>query len=401
MFVSRRSVVVVLGVAWLARPISSVAQPTAASPVAVGIPGAANSGVSLAANGNDVVLTWAAAVDGVTDVYAAVSQDGGASFARPVRVNDVPGDARVSGEQAPRAALGTQLSIAWLSGRGGVPRVRLARSADGGRSFGPASSVHDDGLKGVRGWPSLAAAGDGSLRAAWLDGRVEPPRQDLYQAAIAADGRRTEVAIATDVCFCCKTSVAAGPGGSTYVAFRNIYPTNLRDVAVASSTDGGRSFAAPVRVSQDGWQIDGCPDDGPSIAVDAAGVVHLAWPTWIGDPAGKGIFYSYSRDGGRTFAPRLRVDAGPAAAHPQLALGARGVAIVWEQGGATPGVYLREIASAPGAKAWTPAPGPIAALGGGLMASYPAVAVSTQATVVAWTLDKKTGSDIELRRIAR
>jgi hypothetical protein len=56
----------------------------------------------------------------------------------------------------------------------------------------------------------------------------------------------------------------------------------------------------PVRVNEDGWAIDGCPDDGPSIAVDAGGVLHIGWPTLVsGTASGKGIFYSYSSTGYR------------------------------------------------------------------------------------------------------
>lgn len=367
----------------------------------VGIAGARNTGVGLAASGDDVVLTWAAGKDGATNAYAAVSRDGGLSFAAPVRVNDVPGDARVSGEQAPRAVLGKDLAVVWLAGRGQDPQVRLARSTDGGRTFAPAGTAHAADLEGLRGWPSLASGTDGSLHAVWLDGRLASPRQDLFQATLSPDGRRTEVTIAQDVCFCCKTSVAAGPRGATYVAFRNIYPTNLRDIAVAASADGGRSFGAPVRVSQDGWQIDGCPDDGPSIAVDAAGVVHVAWPTVLASTSDKAIFYSYSTDGGRSFAPRMRVDDGPGSAHPQLALTPRGVAIVWEQAGPAAGVVVREIGSKAGAASWSPHLGPASALGGGLMASYPAIASTPRALVVAWSRSTETGSDIELRRLAR
>ena len=124
---------------------------------------------------------------------------------------------------------------------------------------------------------------------------VTAMRQDLFHAVLRPDGTRAEARVAEDVCFCCKTGVATAPDGTVYVAWRHIYPPNLRDIAVARSTDGGRTFAPPVRVSEDGWAIDGCPDDGPSIAVDAGGVLHVAWPTLVpGSDRGKGIFYSDS-----------------------------------------------------------------------------------------------------------
>ena len=90
-----------------------------------------------------------------------------------------------------------------------------------------------------------------------------------------------------------------------YVAWRHVYPTNLRDIAVARSGDGGRTFSTPVRVSEDHWEIDACPEDGPSIAVTDDGVLHVAWPTMLQEGVQKkAVFYASSTDGGRTFSPR-------------------------------------------------------------------------------------------------
>jgi hypothetical protein len=276
--------------------------------------------------------------------------------------------------------------------------------------------VHADNLAGGRGWPSLAVDAGGRVHVAWLDGRGDAPfdsaapgaaparkanRQDIFQAVWRPDGTHDEARLATDVCFCCKTSVATGPDGSVYVAWRHIYPPNLRDMAVARSTDGGRTFEAPVRVSEDGWAIDLCPDDGPSIVVDARGVLHIAWPTMV-DEENKGVFYSYSVDGGRTFAPRRRVDDGRAsAAHPQVALARGRVVVVWDQGPAPRRAYLREVASDATASGWKPALGPTVDLSGDGAAVYPAAAAASTALVAAWTAETASGSEVRVRRLVR
>ena len=143
---------------------------------------------------------------------------------------------------------------------------------------------------------------------------------------------------------------------------------------------------------------------GPSIAVDAGGVLHVAWPTLVpGSASGKGIFYSDSSDGGRTFAPRVRVDDGPAAAaHPQLAVGGDRVVVVWDQQDReTRHILARTISRDPKAAAWAPVPGPPAVLSGELSAIYPAVAATPTSTVVAWTEETATGSVVRVRRLAR
>jgi hypothetical protein len=207
------------------------------------------------------------------------------------------------------------------------------------------------------------------------------------------------------VCFCCKTAVAAGDDGAVYVAWRHIYPPNLRDIAVARSADGGRSFEAPSRVSEDGWAIDGCPDDGPSLAVDARGVLHVAWPTWVAESDGKGIFYSYSTDRGRSFAARQRLDGGEGgAAHPQLAVSGGSVLVAWDEAapGATRRVRARAIAGDPPAGAWTPRLQPASTLSdAGAPATYPAVAASGDGFVAAWTEETRAGSRIRVQRLAR
>jgi hypothetical protein len=395
------------------RPIPA---PADKGTIRLAVSGATNSGVSVAAADQAVVVTWAATRGSTTDIYAAASRDGGASFEPPRRVNDADGDARVNGEQAPRVAMGRGVEIVWLSKAKGASRVRAARSVDGGRTFAPATTVHAEDLPGARGWQSLAVNRGGAIHVAWLDGREAhappaspggghgkhaPMRQDVFQAVWRPDGTHDEIAVATDVCFCCKTAVATAPDGATYVAWRHIYPTNLRDVAVARSVDGGRTFAAPVRVSEDHWQIDGCPDDGPSMAVDPAGVVHIVWPTLIqGEAPGKAVFYSFSSDGGRTFAPRMRVDdARSSAGHPQVALGGNRVAVVWDQSGEQRGAYVREIAPDSKARSWTPRMGAISALGTERSAFYPAVAATSTSIIAAWTERADPTSEIRVRRI--
>jgi len=393
------------GGASAARPVPD----PVSGPIRLAVDGATNTGVSLSASGRDVVVTWAASMPGSTDVYAAVSRDEAQTFGRATRVNDLPGDARVSGEQAPRAAVGSGIDVVWCSKAGTSARIRAARSGAGTTAFGPAVTVHPEALPGARGWAALARDPEGNAHVVWLDGRAAdrqaagPMRQDIFHAIWRRDGSHQEATVATDVCFCCKTAVAAGSDGAVYVAWRHIYPTNLRDIAVARSTDGGKTFSTPVRVSEDGWQIAGCPDDGPALAVDETGTLHVVWPTMVGgaDRAAKGIFYSYSTDGGRTFAPRQRIDEESAgAAHPQIAAGPGRVAIVWDEAGPTRRACLREVSSDAKRPGRTPVLGPIRILSTGT-AVYPAIASTPSSLVAAWTETGAAGSEIRVRRLPR
>jgi hypothetical protein len=289
--------------------------------------------------------------------------------------------------------------------------VHLARSSDGGTTFAPAALVHEDGLSGARGWASVAVDATGTAHVVWLVGRhatpapARPPtghahggsmRQDVVHASWRPDGTTDERLVESHVCFCCKTSVAAGPGGDVYLAWRHVYPTNLRDIAVSRSTDGGRTFGDPVRVHEDGWQLNGCPEDGPAIALDDAGRLHIVWPTMTGEGANaeKALFYSSSTDGGRTFAPRVRLDGSGAgvAAHPQLASAGDGVLAVWdERDGDGTRILVRGPVTGDPASVSTR----VVAEGTGLI--YPAVAWTGAAAIVAWS---DAGGSIRVQRIS-
>lgn len=153
------------------------------------------------------------------------------------------------------------------------------------------------------------------------------------KSALFYAGAAGEREITKGVCYCCKTALVSGPGSSVFAAWRHVFAGNIRDIAFTMSRDGGRSFAAPVRVSADEWQLDGCPDDGPALAVDDKGIVHVVWPTVVSKPEPhKSIFYASTRDG-RTFTKRVRISNElHNAAHPQVAIDPRGNPfVVWDE----------------------------------------------------------------------
>jgi hypothetical protein len=141
-------------------------------------------------------------------------------------------------------------------------------------------------------------------------------------------------------------------------------------------------------VSEDKWELNGCPEDGPTLAVDGAGVIHIAWATLVneGEPH-KALFYATSRDG-KTFSARTRLPVAPAVTpgHPQLTLTADGgAAIAWDEvvGG------LRRVALTRVSRAGVFQPSQI--LSGDESASNPVVASAGGNVLVAWTSRSTTG----------
>jgi hypothetical protein len=391
----------------------------------LGVAGSANSNPTLSARGSFVAVAWGATTPGKgTDVYVALSRDAGATFGAPVRANAESGEARISAERPPVVALvpsnraTPDVAVLWTAGGSGTP-LKLARSGDGGRTFARPREVQAPGAPGNRGWASMTADQAGTLHVVWLDhrdtagaaagretsghahrdGAAMAQRSGLYYAQVGT-GAIAERLLARGVCYCCKTAVAAGPGNRVATAWRHVYPGNLRDIAAATSADAGRTFTTPQRVSEDGWAIDGCPENGPSIAFHD-GRLHLAWPTVLGgrEPAGA-IFYAYSRGGG-SFSSRIRVPvlAGRDPEHVQIAGADAGrVVVAWDEvvDGRRTVVASRLQLTASGAAVGAPT-----LVSPGRPARHPALAPAPGGVLVAWTDGpSETATAIGIRRIS-
>jgi hypothetical protein len=361
---------VAVSVAWLGGAVSS-------GDGVLKVDGRSNANPSIAAAGAFVAVAWVASAEGGgAGVFAAVSSNAGRTFSTPVPVSGTAA-VDVSGEQPPRVVLGPRqgrapgIVVVWTSKTPSGTRLLTARSDDGGRQFSAPALVPGSDAAGNRGWESVAMTPGGDAFAVWLDHRetasnrpaaaggahqhahaeesaaeTAPPDPSRPDGAIRAQlsklffgpvsGSGAARALAGGVCYCCKTTLAAGPDGRFYAAWRHVYPGNLRDIAFTMSDDGGKTFAPPVRVSEDRWVLNGCPENGPSLAVDARRRVHMVWPTLVpaATPSGEStlaLFYAMSSDG-RRFTARQRIPATAVARHPHMALGPAGdVFVVWDE----------------------------------------------------------------------
>jgi hypothetical protein len=329
----------------------------------------------------------------------------------------VAGEARVSGEIAPRVALTPRsgvpdplITVLWNAKDSGT-QIKSARSSDGGRTFGPPISFQAAGTPADRGWQALTTDASGVAHAIWLDHRgmatgkeagaasghkgehdgvAMAQKSGLYYAAIAgtAGTKPVERELFKGVCYCCKTAMATGPKGEIFAAWRHVFTGNFRDMGFTVSRDGGKSFSPLVRVSEDGWSINGCPDDGPAMAVDANGTVHLVWPTVIGGAEGA-ILYATSRDG-RSFSPPVRVPTlgSPKPSHPQIVVDAAGgVAVAWDELVAGRRVASVRRVAIDSSRAVTF--GEIVTLASEGASTYPVLAATNSGLVAVWT----TGGD--------
>ncbi|HEX8203470.1 MAG TPA: sialidase family protein, partial [Isosphaeraceae bacterium] len=219
-------------------------------------------------------------------IRGTASADGGRSFAPATTVGTVPALA-LGMRRGPRvAATGGAVVVTAIGGQQGKGRdgdVLAWRSTDAGRSWaGPVrvNTVEGSAREGLHG---MAAGPDGAVYCAWLDQRGAGT--EIY-GALARDGGatwepdrlvyRSPNRPKPSVCECCHPSVAFAPDGTLLVMWRNQL-AGARDLYLARSADGGRTFGPAEKLGAGTWPLEACPMDGGAIAAGPGAKVETAW----------------------------------------------------------------------------------------------------------------------------
>lgn len=190
--------------------------------------------------------------------------------------------------------------------------VRIARSDDGGATWSEPWTPHDDGTPTEHGFVSGFVDGDG-MGFVWLDGRKTwdgagegvTSEMTLRSRSVSASGTPgDETLVDGRVCDCCQTAVTSTPDGPVAI-YRNRSPDEIRDIYVTRRVDGEWTDGVPVH--GDGWEIAGCPVNGPAIDSRGRDVV-VAWFTAPGDKARVKVVFS--SEAGVSFGDPITVDDG-------------------------------------------------------------------------------------------
>jgi hypothetical protein len=205
----------------------------------------------------------------------------------------------------------------WLAKRPGgtyAYDVAMALSEDGGQTWGVPLTPHTDGTHTEHGFVSLFPWQNG-VGTVWLDGRNmtedghsatgdATAGMTLRTAVVSGNGDISHEHLIDElVCDCCQTDVALTSTGPV-AAYRNRTAEEIRDIYVARFVDG--NWQPGAAVADDGWEISGCPVNGPAIAAQGNDV-GIAWFT-----AAHGrskVRFARSDDAASTFSPVLDIDA--------------------------------------------------------------------------------------------
>ena len=129
----------------------------------------------------------------------------------------------------------------------------------------------------------IVVASDGSINVTWVETMSDKAVMSEHNLRAAGADHSQH-------------SAGAKPAAQSEVKVGN-------DVMFARSTDGGRTFTKPVRVNSAPGEVRGVNGNKPRVAIDAKGVIHIAWvaANQTEKAFGLDIRYAKSVDGGKSF----------------------------------------------------------------------------------------------------
>lgn len=346
------------------------------------------------------------------DVLLSRSTDGGTSFSpsRPV----LRSASTISGMQrGARIAVdsnGVLHLLCQVSKKGGSGfDVIYQRSVDGGINFTPPLSLTNSTPKDHQDFPSIAVDGRNNIYVAWVDDRDLVAKTSLnthIYATHSTDGGTTfSLPTRADVmpngiggsCECCNTDVAASSDGYVTIAFRSNI-NNRRDIFLARSVDGGKTFQTAIPVQSEPWIINACPMAGPAVTMDWEGTTHVAWRDLRASAKGKAyIYYATVRRNDSFASPDIPLSDSPkGSSYPSIAVLPNGAILCAYQDNRNDAADLFVAISSDGGNTFAPNTRIVEDAGSSLQ-SYPIGAVAPDGTYyVVWQEGSKDEGDIML-----
>lgn len=277
------------------------------------------------------------------DAVYVHSDDSGATFSKPLRVNSGPGSVVVTGTvRGPHLSVGrnNRVHVAWMGSGKAVPKsgklapMLYTRLNDAGDAFEPQRNV-GAGHPGLDGGGSVAADADGNVYVAWHapadhDKSEGEEGRHVWVSRSQDDGKTFAPEVAANpkpngVCACCGMRIFCGDKGRVFVLYRSASEAIHRDIQLLLSDDHGKTFKV---ATTDPWEVATCVMSTAAFARGGDGIVHAAWETKGQIHAGR-IVPGSAQPNMRFTAP----DGGKGRKHPSIAVNSRGETLLaWAEG---------------------------------------------------------------------
>lgn len=277
---------------------------------------------------------WIERADEKNMVFFSSSNDNGNTFEKALPIAVTSGCNDGHGQGMPRVIIkkdGAMLVVYHVKeateDNPYAGKIFYSQSFDKGKTWEAAKILHQDTLRdNSHGFPALTLLPDGEVAAVWLDGRNKLRHSEIFMARTSGkEGFVSESRIGGPACQCCKLDLYTDKDQNVHMLYRGITGDNIRDIMHIASADSGKTFSDPVKISDDGWKIKGCPHAGPGM-VGYKDSLHYVWFTMGG---GEGIFYCRSDKQGTQFSARENLAKG-VGQYPQIASDENNIYIAWQ-----------------------------------------------------------------------
>ena len=171
--------------------------------------------------------------------------------------------------------------------------------------------LNTDGVKAEHGFVSIIPNNNKGFFITWLDGRntVEKKLDGHHKpmtirfAEITNTGEViNESELDAAACDCCQTSIAMTNNGPI-VVYRDRSENEVRDIYTIRNING--VWEEPSPLHNDGWIINGCPVNGPKVAVNSKNLA-IAWFTVVNDNPLVNV--SFSKNNGDSFGTPFKLN---------------------------------------------------------------------------------------------
>lgn len=287
---------------------------------------------------NNPVIVWTEKDDQNLILLFAVSHDDGKTFSEKRKLNLTP-EVATHSESVPKIAFkkdGTIIAAyekkAPTSENKYAGAIYYVVSSDSGKSWSEENFLHSDTIAGrSRSYFDIEQLPDGEVGASWLDIKLdnETGGRSVRFARTSANDFGDEILIDSSACQCCRIDVYSDLTGYVNVAYRGLMKSrmgkDIRDMMITTSKDNGKNFTRPIRISQDNWEVNGCPHTGPSLCSSKTNLYSM----WFTEGNGTGIYYNTREHADTTFSQRQLVSS--SGRHPQLSANEDRFIMVWEE----------------------------------------------------------------------
>ncbi len=189
--------------------------------------------------------------------------------------------------------------------------VRIAQTSAEGE-WQDAVRPHRDASETEHGFVSLLPWAEDRLLAVWLDGRKMAGQGEGHQGEMTlrgglldASGTVQQRTLLDDrTCECCPTSAVRTASGAL-VAYRDRTEEEIRNIRLVRFD--GETWSEPYLLHDDGWNIEGCPVNGPALAARGTQSTAAWFTAAEGAPR---VRVAFSDDGGRQFSDPVEVAEG-------------------------------------------------------------------------------------------